>query len=77
VAAYISSVLVDVCMSHHSGVDSIPEQCDVRIGGDEWSVLCPSCYTHGKEPLEVACVPELVWMFLQRETSPVLANIEP
>jgi len=47
------------------------------LGGDEWSVVCPSCYTHGKEPLEVACVPELVWMILQREMSLVLANIEP
>lgn len=34
-------------------------------------------YTRGKEPLEVACVPELVWMVLQRETSLVLAIIEP
>lgn len=33
-------------------------------------------YTH-KEPLEVACVPELVWMVFQRETSHVLAIIEP
>jgi hypothetical protein len=33
------------------------------LGGGEWPVLCPSCYTHGKEPLEVALVPELVWMF--------------
>jgi hypothetical protein len=47
------------------------------LGGDEWSVLCPSCYTHGKEPLEVVLAPELVWIFLEKETSLVPANIEP
>jgi hypothetical protein len=57
VAACISSVLVDVCMSHRSGVDCTPEHCNVHIGGDEWSIVCPSCCTRGKEPLEVACAP--------------------
>jgi hypothetical protein len=47
------------------------------LGGDEWPVPCLVCYTCGKEPLEVALVPELVWMFLETETPLVPANIEP
>jgi hypothetical protein len=30
VAAYIGSVLADVCTSHCSGIESTPEQCDIH-----------------------------------------------